>query len=352
LALFSNRKKGKRLMKKGIAIGGNILVDYLKQIGFYPAEGMLSPIRFESMSVGGCVSNTGISLKRLEPLIEVLAIGCIGEDHAGDYIKETFKKNGINTAGIQTLNDLPTGYTDVFATESTRTFFVNTGASKQFGFEHIDFDRLNAAILHMGYLLLLENMDSADSECGTVLAKTLREAQKRGIKTSIDVVSEDSDRFREIVPAALRYCNYAILNEIEGGRTVGISPRQSDGTLIWENLPLICSALIDLGVSDCVILHSPEMGIWMDSKKEWIGVRSLNLPNGFIKGSVGAGDAFCAGTLYGLYNGLPPDDMLRLANSAAAGCLSSEDSTGGVGALDDMLKLYKQFAPEDDLWKC
>jgi sugar/nucleoside kinase (ribokinase family) len=193
-------------------------------------------------------------------------------------------------------------------------------------------------------------MDSPDDEYGTVMAKVLREAQKFGIKTSIDVVSEDSDRYKYIVPPALRYCNYAILNEIEAGKTVGISPRQPDGTLIWESLPKICSALLDLGVSEYVILHCPETGVWMDKKNKWIGMRSLSLPEDYIKGSVGAGDAFSAGILYSLYNGLHPHESLKIANCAAAGCLSSADGTGGVGTIKDMLKLYDMYSADNDIW--
>ena len=36
--------------------------------------------------------------------------------------------------------------------------------------------------------------------------------------------------------------------------------------------------------------------------ESFLAVPSLELPQGFIKGSVGAGDAYAAGCLYGLYN--------------------------------------------------
>ena len=61
--------------------------------------------------------------------------------------------------------------------------------------------------------------------------------------------------------------------------------------------------LMDYGVNEKVIIHCPEKGFCLDKSGEFTVVNSLKLPKGFIKGSVGAGDAFCAGSLYAIYNG-------------------------------------------------
>jgi sugar/nucleoside kinase (ribokinase family) len=44
---------------------------------------------------------------------------------------------------------------------------------------------------------------------------------------------------------------------------------------------------------------------------------SYELPLGYIKGSVGAGDAFCAGILYSIYRGFDMPHALKFANGAA-----------------------------------
>ena len=88
----------------------------------------------------------------------------------------------------------------------------------------------------------------------------------------------------------------------------------------------------------------------MGKDKKYTGVRALTLPDGYIKGSVGAGDAFCAGALIGLYNGMSPEELLRYGNAAAAGCLSSEGGTDGVGKIEDMLKLHKLYASANEVW--
>ena len=63
---------------------------------------------------------------------------------------------------------------------------------------------------------------------------------------------------------------------------------------------------------------------------------SLRLPDGFIKGSVGAGDAFCAGCLYGIYNGYDDRRILEFASGAAAYSLAAEDSVGGMKTADEI----------------
>jgi hypothetical protein len=43
------------------------------------------------------------------------------------------------------------------------------------------------------------NCDQPDAKFGTKAARLLAEAQEAGLKTSVDAVSEDSDRFAKIV---------------------------------------------------------------------------------------------------------------------------------------------------------
>ena len=79
----------------------------------------------------------------------------------------------------------------------------------------------DAELLHIGYILLLDALDEADAEYGTRMARLLHDAQQHGIKTSIDVVSESGDRFRRLVPPALRYTDYCIINEVEAQESTG-----------------------------------------------------------------------------------------------------------------------------------
>jgi sugar/nucleoside kinase (ribokinase family) len=62
----------------------------------------------------------------------------------------------------------------------------------------------------------------------TVTSYLRERAQSAGFKTSVDVVSEDSGRFAQIVRPALRHCDYCVLNEFEAERTTGIEIVRGD----------------------------------------------------------------------------------------------------------------------------
>ena len=178
-------------MKKGIALAGNLLVDYIKYIESYPAPQALTTILSMDRAVGGLVNNCALTLAKLDPGLPIKTMGIIGQDDSGDYIlSELGRHPGIDTSQI--LRRGHTSYTDVMTEKSTgsRTFFCYMGASAQLKPEHFDFTKLDADILHIGYILLLDGLDAPDSEYPTAMCRVLDAAQKAGIQTSIDVVSE------------------------------------------------------------------------------------------------------------------------------------------------------------------
>ncbi len=312
--------------KTGIAIAGTILLDKINQISAYPASGELTKILSVSRAVGGCVPNTGIDIKRVDPTIPVKAVGKIGNDGDGDFLLKALEENGVDTS-LMVKGELPTSFTDVMSiVGGQRTFFTYPGACADFGFDDVDFDKLDAKMLHLGYFLLLDKVDGGDGE------KILKAAQERGIKTSIDLVSENSDRY-DIVKDCLKYTDNVIINELEAGMIAGIEPCR-------ENLESIARAIKDMGVSERVIIHMPETGVCL-SENGFFELPSWELPKGYIKGKTGAGDAFCAGALIGIYRGLDEMGILTIASKAATASLAAPDSIGGMVSeceIDAMLR--------------
>ena len=95
------------------------------------------------------------------------------------------------------------------------------------------------------------------------------------------------------------------------------------------------------GVGARVIVHCPEAGFCLNKNGEFTVVPSLKLPKGFIKGTVGAGDAFCAGCLYGIYKGLSDKEILEFASGAACCSLSTADAVSGMKDKDYIFDLIK-----------
>ena len=250
----------------------------------------------------------------------------------------------IEYNGVMQYENESTAFTDAFVLKSTkeRTFFSLNGANRAFSYEDIDFDSLKTDLFHIGYALMLDSLDKEDKDYGTVMARTLAKIQEKGIKTSMDLVSVEDERFTKVVHASLPYCNYLIVNEIEAGKTAGLSPYGIEGRPSEQNLRKICNIILEKGVKDLVVIHAPEGGWAMTSKGDFYYVPSLKLPPGYIKGSVGAGDAFCAGLLYSIYKQFSVQECLENANTAAACALGGIDSSSGMKEYKELREFYEK----------
>ena len=333
------------MRKKGIAVAGNMIVDMLYPIDGFPKPGELTTITADATrSTGGCLCNDILDLAALDPELPLTALGRVGEDEAGDFVLKKLRElPNISLAQIRRQGT--TSYTLVMADEVSkqRSFYQWRGANADFCEADIDWDSLDVDMLHIGYILLLDALDAPDGEYGTKMARLLHTARQRGIKTSIDVVSEASERFGRIVSPALRYTDYCIINEVEAQATTGVRLTDENGLLRREALPEALGALKELGVSTWAVIHSPEGGFGLDENNAYVEVPSLKLPQGYIKGSVGAGDAFCSGVLYAAWKGLPLAQAIELGTASAACSLSQPGATEGMRSCAEALRLYREL---------
>jgi sugar/nucleoside kinase (ribokinase family) len=304
-------------MSNKIIVAGSILVDRIQTIDAYPHAGELVQIRGMNRVAGGLVPNTGRDLKLLDPSLSVLAVGKIGDDADGAFVREELAAGGLELA-LSVSKTEATSFTNVMSVPGgERTFFTYPGASASWGYADFPFDRVNPGdIVLLGYFLLLAQVDAGDG------VKILRELKRRGAKTAIDLVTENSDRYA-LVRACLPYVDNLIVNEIEAARLVG-----HEGPSC-----ALAKELLDLGVNERVVIHEPTKGTSVRKDGTCAVLPSFRLSEGFIKDKTGAGDAYCAGALTGIFRGLSDAEILRRGRLAAAGALSSCGATAGVRDL-------------------
>ena len=338
--------------RRGITCAGNFIIDHAKVVDLWPEQGMLSIILEERTASGGCAPNVLKNIAKLQTYIPLYGIGVISNDADGDYILEDLKNHNVDTTMMQLIKGEKTSYTDVITVKDTgdRTFFHNKGANRYLDIQHFDFSKMHSKLFHIGYILLLDALDARDSEYGTRMAKLLSMAKQSGLKTSVDVVSESSYRFKEIVTPALKYTDYLIINEIEAGRTTGYEIRERSGTLNKENLKKTLGALVENGNSELVCIHFPEGAYACEKGSDPHFVPSHDPPESFISGTVGAGDAFCAGMLYGTHEEWDLDRKMKFANAMACMCLTDTDTTGGMKSMDETLKLMEEIPLRESLF--
>src|SRR6185369_5000179 len=326
--------------RQGLLAGGNWIIDQVKMIDVYPQPEQLSNIRSQSQGTGGAPYNVLIDLAKSGAPFSLFAAGLVGQDSLGEQILQDCRRHRIDVRHLGSTSKAPTSYTDVMTEQGhgRRTFFHARGANVLWRGADLDFARIRARIFHLGYLLLLDALDEPDSKFGTKAARLLAAAQAAGVKTSVDVVSEDSDRFSKIVNPALQHVDYCILNEIEAGKTTGFKVRP-DGRLDTVAVRHAAGALLEQGVRELVVIHFPEGSFARTRNGEDVWQSSLKLPANYIAGTAGAGDAFCAGVLLGLHEGWELKRCMLTGVCLAAASLADATCTAGVKSLKTCLAL-------------
>jgi sugar/nucleoside kinase (ribokinase family) len=333
-------------MREGILAGGNFIVDQVKMLDFYPQQDMLTNIRSEHRSNGGGPYNVLKDLAAMQVDFPLEAVGLVGADEPGEWIIKDCAAAGINTRQLKSSGAAPTSYTDAMTVIGTgrRTFFHQRGANALLGEADFDFSETRARWFHLGYLLLLDEMDRLLEDGETVAARVLQAAQAAGLKTSVDLVSVEHPHFARIVAAALPHADVVIMNELEAGLTLGCDLRGARP----QRLQQAARSVLGLGARGQVVIHCEHGAIMAAADGSTAAQAALQLPEGFVQGATGAGDAFAAGYLYGQHQELPAEHCLNLGVCVAAASLRHASPSQGVGNVEDCLHLADQFGVQPD----
>lgn len=210
-----------------------------------------------------------------------------------------------------------------------RTFFHRAGANARLGPERFDFGAVSGRFLYLGYLLLLQNLDTPGPDGRPRAAEVLRNARQAGFVTVLDCVSDASDRWQTVVTPVLPEVDILFANDFEASRLTQVAIVPGSPT-IAEDCQRAAATLLQRGVRQLALVHAPE-GVAAASatgERRWQG--SVRLPAERIAGTTGAGDALAAGVLLALHEGAGLRDALELGVCAAAACLQHASASNGV----------------------
>ncbi|CAF1416040.1 unnamed protein product [Adineta steineri] len=329
-------------IRNGLIASGSILVDYIVLIYDWPMENYTAFIQDKvQMTNGGAPYNIVKNLRTMNVDFPLLLIGLIGNDFNGKWIIDDCIKSNIDINQLEIIKDsTPTSCTYVMSVKNTnrRTFFHQQGTNGLLDEKHFDFSETNAKLFYLGPLTQLNRLDTFNNnDKRTNASKVLENALLHGLETIVDFSSGKNINYSHIAKSSLPFIDHLIINETEAGL---IFTKNITSDNLYE-IKQIANDLIDLGVRKTVTIHFAEGAILMTNDKNVFLQGSIILPEEFIKGSVGAGDAFVSGMIYGIHQQWSLDKTLHLAVCIAAMSLSHESSTDGMKDIEQCLDLQK-----------
>jgi len=328
----------------GVLSGGNWIIDHVKVIDRFPAQDTLVNMLGQSLGTGGSPYNVLLDLAKLGASFPLEGIGLLGDDEDGQTILADCAAHVIDATRMQVTPEAGTSFTDVMTVQSTgrRTFFHFRGANALLDESHFRLESSRARLFHLGYLLLLDKLDIVDEDGRTGASRLLEKARQRGFLTSVDVVSEHSDRFVAVVRPVLPHVDILILNEFEAGASTGMT--LLDGDAVDPDLALeAAGCLLDYGVHQWVIIHYPAGAVARHRDGRTARQGRVEVSSEEIRSTVGAGDAFASGLLFGLHEGWDMPRCLRLAACTAASNLYGATCTDSVRSVDACLALGEKL---------
>lgn len=330
--------------RHGIVAGGNWLIDRVKLIDVWPPQDSLASILEQSLSNGGSPYNVLKALARLGAPFPLHAVGLVGDDADGRWIRDDCRHHNIDTTQLHATAAAPTSGTDVMTVASTgrRTFFHHRAANALLSAEHFDFSTTRAKLFHLGYLLLLDQLDRPDAQGRPHAWEVLSRARAAGLRTSLDCVSEPSDRFRTVVAPVLPQVDILFANDFEVEKLTGIDVRPS-GEPDPAAARDAAEALLAKGVREWAVVHFPEAVVAASPGGEFLWQPSLRVPRDRIRGAAGAGDALAAGILFGLHEEWPMARALELGVCAAAASLEHPSCSESLRPASACLALAQTY---------
>ena len=290
-----------------------------------PDPGRLVLVDEMSLHTGGCAINTATALARLGLPVEV--VGKIGLDPFGDFVLNALMERGIGCRGIKRDKEAGTSATMVMvAPDGERRFVHYIGANAHLTLDDIDISMVDAgSILHIAGSLVMPGID------GQPTAELLRHARLAGVTTFLDTVWDDTGRWMDILAPCLPYIDYFVPSLPEGQALTGLdNPKDIASALLERGVRTVG---LKMGVDGCLVMSS-------DGQANHLPAFQVDVVD-----ATGAGDAFAAGFIAGVWQGWPLEQTARFANAVGALCVTGLGATGGVRSLPETLTFLESALP-------
>ncbi len=272
----------------------------------YPTPGREILVEDFLLTLGSSSAITCAGLSRLGN--SVAYFGMAGDDHAGQFCRDSMVEFGIDVSLVKLRADLKTGVTVSLASRQDRSLMSFLGATTvltaadfadglfgPFGHAHSSSYYLQSGMHPGGF------------------AEVFAAAKRKGLTTSLDPACDPAGEWRSGMADVLRHVDVFLPNEVELEGITG------------EKDPVAALRALENGTTLTVAKLGPRGAMVLD-RGEPLCVKA---PEVEAIDPTGAGDCFNAGFLHAWLRKRPLADALRLG--VACGSYSTQ-GVGGTGA--------------------
>ncbi len=336
-----------------VIVAGHICLDVIPSLPpgsrrRSPEPGSLLPLGPVTLSVGGCVGNTGIALHRLG--LRPSLVAHVGDDRLGGVLADLLH-DAVPEDAAQ-LRVIPGGSTSYSLITNRpredRAIQHHPGVNATFVADDVPDDLLQgAALLHVGYPPLMAAMVADD---GRELRRLLVRARALGLTTSVDMASvgrgfgPDRISWRTLLERVLPEVDVFMPSLTEAAHLLGRRIRRAElGAPRLASVAAMAGELVEMGVAVAGIKLGADGLYVRTAPTARLAAASGGIPAGWagrelystvfetqVVGTTGAGDSTIAGFLFGLLSGMPLDAAITAACAVGGSSTEASDGTSGV----------------------
>jgi sugar/nucleoside kinase (ribokinase family) len=289
---------------------GIIVADHVSSpIAHLPAAGELVLADQLLLTIGGCAANVAVDLGKLG--VNAAVVGRVGGDVFGRVVSDMLRERGVDVTLMQVSPNMDTSQTMIVNVAGQDRRFIHTfGANAAFRASDIPLDRVaKCRVLYLGGYLLMEAVLQDE------LIPVFAAARRAGAKTVLDVVTPGPADYLPRLEKLLPHVDVFLPNNHEGQLITGERDALKQAEL-FHRLG-VGTVIVTLGDGGAVLVSS-------DAR-----LRSGTYQVPFVDGT-GGGDAFAAGYILGLLQGLDAEGCLRTGSAVGASCVRAIGTTTGV----------------------
>ncbi len=269
--------------------------------GLIPATSNPGQIR---VSAGGVGRNIAENLGRLG--VPTLLLSAVGDDEAGRHILEVTAAGGVDVSQVIVSRSRSAAYLAVLDEKGAMRLSIDDMAIIEEVTPRYIYDR-RRFIKGAKMVVMDANLSPA------AIASALRVATKAGVPVCMDPVSVT------LAPRLKEHLSYLSI----------ITPNAQEAEVLSESpvrdhfeATAAAQKLVSLGVGVAIITLAEE-GLCYATSQEMGHIPAIDCE---VADATGAGDALTAGVVYGLVNGFPISEAVRLGVSAATLTLTCTDT--------------------------